>query len=161
MIPGFRIDPEFHGPTLCELAPILDQLPKDDPLEVRWEGYPLDFVWLERAKQHQFVLVVPDRDTQEKTLWKLDLALKIDPDELSQVQKALFNLANQHEWRKRIADQGVVARGTMLLCRAVADILRQGKRMRPGNAAVARECLLERQHPADADVLVRLRNRNR
>ena len=44
---------------------------------------------------------------------------------------------------------------------AMADILRQGKRMRPGNAAVARECLLERQHPADADVLVRLRNRNR
>ena len=104
MIPAIRIDPEFHGPTLCELMPILDDLHLEDkPMEVRWGGFPMDYVWLEKAKLHRFILVVPDLDTQEKTLWKLGGALLLSKEEVNSAQQALFSTTNQAEWRKRIA----------------------------------------------------------
>lgn len=161
MIPTFRIDPEFHGPTLCELRPILADLQLGDPpLEVRWGGYPMDYVWLEKARLHPLVLVVPDQEVLEKTLWRLGGALAISPEEVSTAMKTLFVKADQSGWRQRVTELGAT-RGTQLLVRIVSDTLKAGTRARPSSVAIARECLLEHTHPADADVLLRLRGRRR
>jgi hypothetical protein len=161
MIPAFRIDPDFHGPTLTELTPILADLGLDDPpMAVRWSGTTQDFLALERAKLIKLVLVVPDQEVLERTLWRLDGSLEISPEQADTTLKNLFSTTQQASWRKQVAELGQV-RSTMLLCRVLADALKDGKKVRPSSVAIARDCLLERLNPADADVLVRLRTQTR
>lgn len=161
MIPPFRIDPEFHGPTLAELMPILEDISWDNsgPLEVRWTGSPADYLGLERARLRKLLLVVPDLNTQERTIWNLDGELAMAPAEVETTMKTLFVKANQADWRKRLGSLNY-ARGTMLLCRIVSDTLKQGTKIRSGTVAIARECLLDHINPMDADVLLRLRNKS-
>lgn len=150
-----RVDKDFAGPTLCELEPVLDEL--QDPVEVRWAGSRLDFLAYERNASRTLVLVTVDDAVAERALWVLGGALTLPTDVLEASKAALVNKKDQ-TWRLRVEDLGPT-RGTLLLTTVVGESLRSGKVPRAA-ASVAIDCLLNHVHPADADVLLRLRAAN-
>lgn len=155
MLPEFKVAAEFKGPTLTELLPILPDVPADVAVEARWTGSKQDYLALEKAKDRKIVLVVPDTETQERTLWNLGGALPIKPEELEAARRDLGTPALNVNWRVRLMELGH-SRGTMLLCKIMSNGILAGRKSRPETVAIARECLLSRLDPTDADVLMRL-----
>lgn len=156
MLPEFKVAPEFKGPALSELLPILPDIPADIAVEARWGGLKQDYIALEKAGDRKLVLVVPDAETQERTLWSLGGALPIKPEELETARRDLGTPALNVNWRVRLMELGH-SRGTMLLCKIMSSGILAGRRSRPETVAIARECLLDHLDPTDADVLMRLR----
>ena len=156
MAHSVQVDPGFTGPTLCDLAPILEDLP--DPVEVRWTGSKQDYLVFESWAHRELVLITPDVETSEKTLWALGGKLPISPEDLQAAKTALTSTKDQ-TWRTRVEGLGV-ARATLLLTTVVGDSIRAGRRP-AASASIAIDCLLSRVNPADADVLLRLRTANR
>lgn len=150
---SFKVAPDFHGPTLPELQSVLVDLP--DPVEVRWTGSRQDLVALERSASRILILVVPDAEAMERATWVLGVGLTMSPADYDATRASLVN-RDQQTWRTRVDDLGH-ARGTMLLCKLVADALRAGRKQGPTITGIARECVLDRLDPVDADVLLRLR----
>ena len=149
-----RVDKEFFGPSLTELEPILNELP--DPVEVRWSGSRLDFLAFERTTR-DIVMVVPDVEQAERTTWLLGGRLELPEEDLKAARKALTSTKDQ-TWRSRVEDLGF-SRGALLLTKVTADAIRAGKTPK-ASTSIAIDCLLQKVHPADADVLLRLRVAN-
>lgn len=151
-----KVDREFAGPTLSELEPVLADI--EDPVEVRWSGSRADFLAYERTPaERTLVLITPDDQTAERTIWLLGGALELSPDDLQAAKQALINPKDQ-TWRLRVEDLGA-NRGVLLLTTVLGSSLRDGKKPK-ASISVTTDCLLNRVHPADADVLLRLRVAN-
>ena len=63
MLPEIRID-SFDGPTLLELAPVIDEIP--DPIEARWAGTPAEFLFLAKVTNRSLILYVQDFHAQDR-----------------------------------------------------------------------------------------------
>ncbi len=151
------VDPEFHGPTLDELEPILEDLPS--PIEVRWTGSATDYLLLERHhRDRRLLLKVADQDLADRTLWTLGGKFPLGKEAIEAAKKALTNQASQ-TWRADM-DRTSPTRGSLLLIRVVGDSLRSGKKPQAA-MSIARDCLFQGVNPADADVLMRLRTGRR
>ena len=150
-----KVDADFAGPTLGELEPVLENL--ENPIEVRWTGSRFDFLAYERSSARTFILISPDLAIAERTLWVLGGPLSLSPEDLEAAKMSLTSKQDQ-TWRLRVEGLGPT-RGTLLLTKVVGDSLRSGKSPR-ATTSVALDCLLEGVHPADADVLLRLRAPN-
>lgn len=150
-----RVDKEFAGPTLCDLEPILDEL--EGPVEVRWTGSKRDYLAYERHGAREVLMVVPDVETLERTIWVLGGHLELSEDDLQAAKSALTSRSEQ-TWRTRVDALGPT-RGTLLLTKVMADSLRSGKKA-PAALSIALDCILQGVNPADADVLLRLRANN-
>lgn len=151
-----RVDKEFAGPSLEDLEPILEDIP--DPVEVRWTGSRRDYLLLERHGAREFLLVVQDVETQERTLWALGGPLELSQEDLDAAKSALTSKADQM-WRTRVENLGP-ARGTLLITKVLADSLRAGKVPKP-SLSIGLDCVLKGVHPVDADILLRLRANKR
>jgi hypothetical protein len=150
-----RVDKEFAGPTLCDLEPILDEL--QDPVEVRWTATKRDYLAYERHGAREVLMVVPDVETQEKTIWVLGGALELTDEDMLAAKAALTSRSDQ-TWRTRVDGLGPT-RSTLLLTKVMADSLRAGRKA-PAALSIALDCILQGVNPADADVLLRLRANN-
>lgn len=150
-----RVDKEFAGPTLCDLEPVLGDLP--DPVEVRWTASKRDYLGYERHGAREIHMVVPDLDTLERTIWALGGHLELSDEDLQAAKTALTSKSDQ-TWRVRVDGLGTT-RGTLLLMKVMADSLRAGRKA-PAAISIARDCILQGVNPADADVLLRLRANN-
>ena len=159
-----KVDKDFAGPTFCELEPVLDELP--GPVEVRWTGSKQDILLYERnadrvieidkvAYPVTYVLVVPDVEAQEKTLWALGGVLTLPKEELDAAKLALFSRSNPAAWRKKAEALGTV-RATLLITKVAGDAVRKGKSPKAG-LSIAADCVVNHVSPVDADVLLHLR----
>lgn len=153
MTPEFRVDPAFNGPSLAELLPILDDL--QDPVDIKFLGTRADYLTLERAPARQFVLVVPDTEVRGKATGRLGGSLHVTKEDFALLKKALTSRKDTLDWRLRVGAMGREV-GTLLLCKIVSSALQAGKNPRAA-VDVARDCVLRRTDPVDADVILRLR----
>jgi len=148
-----RVDKDFAGPSLQDLEPVLSEL--EDPVEVRWSGSKGDILAQERQCSRSLILIVPDVETAEKTLWVLGGVLTLPEDELKAAKCALFSKYAPSSWRKKAEALGII-RSTLLLTKVAADAVRKGVTPRPG-LSVAADVVLNHVSPVDADVILRLR----
>ena len=156
MIPDFKIVVDYHGPSLCDMLPILDRVELSEVPQVRWAGTRQDFLALEKVGSRKFLLVVPDAETRDKTLWRLDGALEITTEDLDVAKGTLVHKDQHHAWRAHMAKLDYPQR-TMLICKVMAAALLAGKKPRQSSVSIARECVLDHIDPTDADILIRLR----
>ena len=148
------VDGAFAGPPIADLLPVLDVLP--DPIEVRWEGTPLELHAYETHKGRAFQFMVKDTKVLDKTLWALGGSVPLTDGEADTARTALVTRSGL-DWRSSLEDQGYI-RGMLTLTKLVGDSLRSGKQ--PAAACrVAIDCLIGGVNPVDADLLMRLRTK--
>lgn len=148
-----KIDPEFQGPTLQELLPVLEDI--QGSIDLRWENGKHELNLLEQRPKVKFILHVKDISVMERTAVALGTAL---PFELGTVEtaKLALNSRTQQKWRPMVEDMGYGAARSLLL-KLTADALRAGKRPRLV-ASITNDCLFTGVSPLDADILLRLRS---
>lgn len=147
------VDPDYMGPTLRELLPILGDLPQ--PIEVRWLGTPEDNRIYTRYQHLTFSLITPSIEVAEKAIWAHGGSFSLSDADLDAARTALTSRISG-SWRSVSEGLGQ-ARSMLLLTKVVGDAIRAGKR--PGVSAMATiDCLFNRVNPIDVDALIRLRS---
>jgi hypothetical protein len=146
------IDPDYIGPSLRDLLPILGEL--SYPIEVRWGGSAEDHRLYLQHQQHTFVLIAPSIDVAEKAIWTHGGTIDVAKDDLEAAKAALTKRVSG-TWRSTAEGLGA-ARATLLLTKVVGDALRAGKHPYT-SASATLNCLFDRVDPRDVDVLIRLR----
>lgn len=147
------VDPDFMGPTLRELLPVLGDLP--EPIEVRWQGTPEDNRLYSRNLHRMFTFICPDVDVAEKALYTHGGSLTLDQADFDAARTALMS-RNSGAWRSTAENLGQ-ARATLLLTKVVGDAIRAGKKPQISTVATI-DCLFGRVSPIDVDTLIRLRS---
>lgn len=147
------VDPDYMGPTLRELLPILGDLPQ--PIEIRWLGTPEDNRLYTRHNNLMFSFIAPNCEVAEKALWAHGGSLNLPPEDFEAARKALSS-RNSSSWR--ITSDGLGhARSMLLLTKVVGDAIRSGKKPNVSTIATI-DCLFNKVNPIDVDVLIRLRS---
>ena len=147
------VDPDYMGPTLRELLPIIGDLPQ--PIEVRWLGTAEDNRLYNRYKHLTFSLITPSCEVAEKAMWAHGGKPDLPPEDVEAARKALTTRSS-NSWRTTAEGLGA-ARSTLLLTKVVGDAIRSGKK--PGISTIATiDCLFNKVNPADVDILIRLRS---
>jgi hypothetical protein len=147
------INPDFQGPTLVELEPVLDDVL--GRIEVRWENSKAEIALLEEYTEHSYSLYVKDIKTLESASSTLGVPFQATPELIESAKLALSSRKSAHNWESITKEYGTnVTRS--LLASLVSESIRKGK-----NAAliapVAREILLDGVAPVDASILIRVR----
>jgi hypothetical protein len=146
-----RIETDFAGPTMTELAGLIDTA-SEGQIEVRWTGTKQDTRLLRTYKHLPITLVVPDLVAMERAAAYLGLSLLLDNNLLD---KAAGSLTDRHATDWGAFTRGVtppVALGIITHLSAVS--LRRG--VKPNICRVVSDCLFEGVSPVDADVLLSL-----
>ena len=149
------IHAEDHRLTLSDLDPVLDDI--EDPVEVHWTGSREDLQLWEKWKHRELVLFVEDQEHAEKALWATGTPLDLSEGDLRAAKKALGSPTGD-AWRARVESVGLT-RGTLLLTAVIGSSLRSG-RFPAASVSIVHDCLFRHVHPADADILLRLRARS-
>lgn len=148
-----KLNPEFNGPTILELGPVLDETTGE--VEVRWENTKPEIAFLKANPGRYYILNVYDIQVFERTCVAFGTSFMIDSTLLESARLALKSRRAAQNWEHISGQYGVnVSRG--LLTRIIADSIRSGKEPKTV-ALVAREILLNGVNPLDASVLLRLR----
>jgi hypothetical protein len=147
------INPDFQGPTLVELEPVLDDVL--GRIEVRWENSKAELALLEEYTEHSYMLYVKDVAVLAQASSTLGIPFQAPPTLIESAKLALSSRKSAHQWESINKDYGTnVTRS--LLASLVSESIRKGK-----NAAlvapVAREVLLDQVSPVDATILIRIR----
>ncbi len=147
---NIAVQPEFHGPSIVDLEPVLDLI--DGVVDVRWTNSKPEQTILEQHRNRNFLLLVEDLSLMEHTATALGLRYVLD---LGISQSALAALVYQKTANWRAFAEGVsssVCRS--LITRLSADVARKGNHS--NLAIIATECQLDGISPIDADVLLRI-----
>ena len=144
-----QINPDFKGPTILELEPILGDI-QGTP-QVRWQGTRAEFLTLEQHPR-KFILHVPDITAMEKTATMLGNEYTFDSAILQQAFQALTG--RQASWRSFCEGVGPAVTRSLLI-RISARAIRKGQGQI--HAKIASESLIEGVNPIDADILLRIR----
>ena len=151
-----EVDPQFHGPTVAELAATLDAIP-DDPLKVRWGGSREEARLLERLSGRRFIVCVGTPAEMGQAASQLGAALRVG-EELAKAGKDALAIPKHYNWKRFSADVGASTARSVVV-KLAADAVRQGKR--PKLAGIAVDLLLGRASPSEADVLLRASRKER
>lgn len=149
------IHAEDHHLAFSDLDPVLGDI--EDPVEVHWTGSKEDIRLLEKWRHRDLILFVEDREHQERAFLATGTPMALPEDELRNAKKALASPLGD-AWRSQVGEVGV-ARGVLLISSVVGSSLRSGKSPLP-SISVVQDCLFRHVHPADANVLLRLRARS-
>ena len=149
---SLRIEPDFKGPTLPEMASLLDDV-TEAPIEVRWENSRLDIEAIHKLNpRFHVVLVVADMPTMSRSASALGIPMVIGEDLLTTVRGSL----NQSEgnWRQISASiSSQVSRDAVL--RIAGNSVRKG--LNPVLLRrVAMDFALNKANSTDAEVLLGL-----
>ena len=146
-----HVNPTYSGPTLLELAPIMDDV--QGTVEVRWNGTKEERTLLGKFPGRAVRLMVPDLPAMERAATTLGLPYGFDTALLT---TALTSLTSRKAYNWRSFSDSVGTNLTRsILTRLSAGAIRKG--VTPRLANIASECLIEGINPIDADVLLRLR----
>lgn len=151
MLPEIRID-SFDGPTLLELAPVIDEIP--DPIEARWAGTPAEFLFLAKVTNRSLILYVQDFHAQDRITLHLGAPIVFEKGLIERGRQSLTAQKPQVPWREFCEALGHT-RSSLLLTKLVADSIRAGRK--PITSGIAVATILEGVNPADADILLRLK----
>jgi|SRR5271166_390671 len=154
VLPSIQINPEWKGPTLLVLEPILEDVP--DPLIIAWNNTRAEIDALRRVLRNlhrPITLVVKTVNDMTRTCNALGLTLKFDGEMLENCKAALWKECPT--WRPMVEGIGSNTARSVLV-KLVANALRQGKRPK-FMASVMDDVLFSNVDPADTDVLARLR----
>ncbi len=149
---SIEVDPKFCGPTIMELAPVLDRI-TDDPLRVKWGGTKAETRLLEAHGARRFVVCVTSYIEANTVAGTFGTPLQLEAKTLNSGMTALASRKG-YDWKNFIAETGQPT-ARSLLVKIAADSVRQG--LQPKLANVAADVLLGKANPLDADVLLRLR----
>ncbi len=148
-----KLNPDFQGPNLLELEPVIPET--QGPIEVRWENSKAEIALLYKNPRRIYILHVKDIFILERTTATFGVAFPIDPTLLESAKLSLTSRKAAVNWEHLNSEYGAnVSRG--LLTRILADSVRKGRDPRLA-APVAREILLDGVNPLDAAVLLRIR----
>ena len=148
-----EVNPDFHGPTIVELAPVLDVLCPTDDIKVRWGGMKEEIRLLQKYESRKFVVCVASLNEMSIVSGLFGTPLMMTEAMVNQGRDSLAN-RKMYNWRKFTEEAGPsIARS--LIVKIATDAVRQG--LRPRLASVAADVLLGKANPSDADVLMRLR----
>ena len=144
-----EVDPQFHGPTVAEIASTLADI-KEDPVRVRWGGTKEEIKLVENDDR-AFVVIVPSLVEMSTVAFLFGTPLLLGDKILSEGKDALIN-RKTYNWKKFTGDNGPTVTKSIVV-KLAANAVRQG--LRPKLARVASDALLGKVNAADADTLIR------
>jgi hypothetical protein len=148
-----KLNPDFQGPTLLELEPVIAET--QGQIEVRWENSKAEVALLYENSNRFFLLHVKDISTLERTASAFGTSFAVDPTILESARLSFVSRKAAQNWDHINSQYGQnVSRS--ILTRLLADSIRKGKDPRVA-APVAQEVLLDQVNPLDASVLFRIR----
>lgn len=147
-----QIDPEFNGPTLLELEPVLFDI--EGVVMIPWSNSRKELATLERFRESElaFTLVVRDYDTHMKTAVAVGLYTVVDEDTLRATRESITKKSATN-WRQLVDTMGPVKTNTVLAS-ITGSAIRSGKKPK-ALVSVLSCCLHQGVHPQDVDVLLR------
>jgi hypothetical protein len=147
-----RIDPEYQGPTLVGIRPLL---PLDEgAIEARWQGTKEEKQVLRGLRRSRSItLIVANLVEVEKAATSLGVGFQHQVPLMERTSRALQSQA-AGTWASMVEEVGGnVARSSML--QVISTILRSGKDQ-PSMRKTVADSLLHGVRPADLDVLTSL-----
>jgi len=150
---GIVIDKDFEGPSLKELASIMDEI-TEDPIKVSWGNTHDEVALLKFYSNKNFMLYVDDFPAKDRAIAALGLSLD-PPKPLLEKAKDSLNNPQKYDWRGFCDDSKGGPAPKWLLLKLAADSLRKG--FRPALAEIISPVLLGGISVVDVDVLLRLR----
>jgi hypothetical protein len=150
-------DAEYHGPTIIELASILDDI-TEDPVNVLWTNTKQELRELESHPGINFLLYVQDMHTMGRAVATLGQRIRIEGSALKAGGTALAAPPQQQlqGWRSYI-DQVKDINPRHVILKIVADSIRAGKET-PAADIINDLFINGGIDPKDADVMLRLKS---
>ena len=147
-----RVDNGYHGPTIIQIAELLDL--SDDDIEVNWLNTKPELQIINRYRDRTIMLVVPDLVAMERAASTLGISYALPQDLIERG----FSSLNTPDglWREFGQQVGPGVSRSVLEVIAARNICK-GKDVRILRKVLV-DCLFENVSPADIDVLVGLRS---
>ena len=146
-----EVDSQFCGPTVTELAPVLDGI-LDNPIKVRWGGTKEEARLLETLEGKDFTVCVASLAEMGSVAGMLGCSLEVG-EEAAKAGMAAIASRKGYNWKKFAGNVGPSAARSIVI-KMAADAVRSGNR--PYLATVASDLIFGKASPVDADVLFRL-----
>jgi len=150
------IDKEYCGPTILELAPILDEI-TEDPVKVRWENTKPELRAIKSRPDRRFLVCVADMHMMERAVAMLGQRIKIEDAAMRVGVIALAAAPQQqpHDWRNYL-DQAKDLNPRHVILKAAADSVRAGENTLL--TSLIDDLVFGGIDPRDMDIMFRLRS---